>query len=85
MRTFLGFLLVWRKEMTGKDRGGGVKALVDECGQFMTAEEKMKWGRELMRFTSRTLRALMMVLHKATVALKSENETAALSLTLSSH
>ena len=35
-----------RKEMSGKDKGGKIKALLDECGPFMTPEEKMKWGRE---------------------------------------
>ena len=31
-----------RNEMTGNDKGGKIKVLLDGCGQFMTAEEKMK-------------------------------------------
>ena len=35
-----------RKEMSGKDKGGKIKALLDECGPFMKPQEKMKWGRD---------------------------------------
>jgi len=37
-----------RKERTGKDKGEKIKALLNECGAYMTSEEKMRWGRQLM-------------------------------------
>ncbi len=44
-----------RKERTGKDKGEKIKAAVwsvhdsvNECGAYMTSEEKMRWGRQLM-------------------------------------
>ena len=33
---------------TGKDKGEKIKALLNECGEFMTPDKKMKWGRQLM-------------------------------------
>ena len=37
-----------RKERTGKDKGEKIKALLNECGAYMTSEGKMRWGRQLM-------------------------------------
>ncbi len=37
-----------RKERTGKDKGEKIKALLNECGEFMSSEEEMRWGRQLM-------------------------------------
>jgi hypothetical protein len=37
-----------RKERTGQDQGEKIKALLNECGEFMPSEEKMNWGRQLM-------------------------------------
>jgi hypothetical protein len=37
-----------RKERTRKDKGEKIKALLNECGEVMTSEEKMIWGRQLM-------------------------------------
>ena len=37
-----------REERTGKDKGEKIKALLNECGEFMSSEEEMRWGRQLM-------------------------------------
>ncbi len=37
-----------RKERTGKDKGEKIKDLLNECEEFMTSEEKMNRGRQLM-------------------------------------
>jgi hypothetical protein len=66
-----------RKERAGKDNGEKIKALLNECGEFMTLEEKMNWGRQLMSIYIKDVEGMMMELHEAKVAVdcdENENE-----------